>query len=402
MAEEIKKGSKTFIVKSTDIKIRELLDALCIIRDSILSFKKGKEYFIPVIAVQLRAILLDNRHDSKARLIDVAEYFSFPLDAYVFKNDQDLHNLRSSAGSELELLVDMNITVDKMHSNQKKESLLACLKESVVYYRNEEFSSKEIIEWYANQYGGAHYGKAFIKEFHEIQGVYFFNIDSLKLLLVKLAEIAFLSGLKLINYIASNSVFFILAIRDDPKSDVCIFDACYPGGPMRLNLFLSDKRTLILNLTDAVGRSFKVEGSILELDGKPKVINILVGNTNELFGYIKIRVDGREYAYFNCDFPIFFYSAWNQFGLTLNRSIDGEIQDYSFGMTAFGHSADMDGSKNTAYLFALCERWMRDETAKMDVFMPQSYALKPAGSNQFKYVGEFGHLTSLEFFSRSV
>jgi hypothetical protein len=154
------------VQKELGHRMLELLGSLQVIRDSLQLVRAGQVHQLIPVYGQLRAILRERRKGSRSLLLDLADelhhelrIFSMP-DVVVSPPPVTTGLLLHVGGPPFTLM--------RQLPAQEERNLKDLLDHRLVKYREDLYSVGDVIEFFANMAGGAHYSRNVRKDFAEL------------------------------------------------------------------------------------------------------------------------------------------------------------------------------------------------------------------------------------------
>jgi len=222
--EEIEKGFAN--------RFQEFIQSLQIINDSIQQFRSGKIHQIIPIYGQLRALLTEKSKKNTPLLFEIANEINASLDFYCMPDVDDFPGILREG--LLLHITGFPLSIKKELPKQISISLQDFLNHEIIFFNNKKYKVNEIISFFANKSGGAHYASKLPKDFAQLLSVGLNGQPILVNSLLQIAEIVYKIGIKILQKL-SNFESYILAFipKQTLQEPAYIVDNFYPEGSMR-------------------------------------------------------------------------------------------------------------------------------------------------------------------------
>lgn len=272
------------VPKPLGIRIQELLQSLQVIRDSLTSVRQGKLHQIIPVYGQLRPLLSEKSKGNSPLLLDMARKMGLNLDFYCMS---EAGNLPEDLKKGLLLhLAGFPTTLEQELPNQNSISIEKFLDYQIVAYSGRSYKTKDIIAFFANKAGGAHYSTYLPQDFAELLSFGLSGQPILVNALLQIAELIYRLGVKLIKSVADFKIHFLIFVpRQEIKESAYIFDSQY------------DKSQLIGMLAFA---QFKLDEKIWKANhpnASPSILNGFVSGYAEDSNLKRVKEKTRQLLY---------------------------------------------------------------------------------------------------------
>jgi hypothetical protein len=381
------------VEKPLGFLILELLQSLQVMRDSIGIVRHGGLHQVIPLSGQLRAVLLESRRDAHALLLEVAARLNASPTIFVMHGTDD--PLPPSVPEPEFIFSGFPMSVEREISTQTEIPLGGLPAHKVLFYEGKHYSFKEVVEFYANRSGGAHYSKSLPETFARLTQT---NIggfalgDALLRVMLQASEAVYAVGLDLIRKFTDFDLFVDLGIPK-PKAGGNILDAAYPDSPMRLTVSLGDEHELRARLHGLSGHDITVE--LAGIDWSiPHVLRISGRHADSLATRLSVSVDGgtlHSDAY--SPSPVFLASDIRSAESIWNGSLDGT----GAGMLLAVSEVLMVGRISQDELDQLTEYFAlenREPNRKVCLYPDSSVGRSPSGLGDVQMEGDVvvGHM----------
>lgn len=373
------------IPKPLGDRIQELIQALQVIRDSLEAVRQGRLHQIIPVYGQLRALLSEKSKGNDPLLLTIAAELGENLEFYCMpaagelpdelKKDLVLHLSGFPVGLEQEL------------SSQIKVSTESFLNQQMLIYNGRPYLVKEVIAFFANKAGGAHYSPDLPKDFAELMSFGLSGQPVLVNALLQIAEVTFRLGVKLLKSQADFEIHTLLYLpHQELKQPAYIIDNVYPDSSMRIfcraepGMKFSFGVTSIQGLGAIVGINRLIDWSV------PHHFTLSLVIENDLSTKLAIALDGETVAKLSPPYPLFVASDLFQYESYQNRSHEDPQAglDLAFiEMAMFGKKLPV---KERAQMFLYFENQRMKEDLRCMYFTKGQYGFAPPGTNDMQMI----------------
>lgn len=378
------------IEKTLGWRISELVQSLLVLRDAIYGCRNDMEHQLIPLSGQLRALLTDSsqKKPQEPLLFAVAKAMQKELRLYAMPDtDESKPPIMPSihiAGFPVSLVKEF-----PAHEEILLEDLL---KKKIVYINDKYWAVQEVIDWFANKAGGAHFDPKMPADFAQL-------LPLLKNPLLQLGEITLLIGHKFIKELADFEIHFLFAVPILPKEKVFLFDAQYSKNGMRISLLLDHLGKLELRLKDIQNNTIAVQ-SLQMLDwSEVSHIMIRVNIKEDLTTKIEIMFNGQVVAFHAISIPFFISSNIKDYNMFHNRAADGKEQSFEFGLAEMSMHGIIENQSSQARLLVYFDE-ERKKDRKCMIYKSKSYGHAGAGVNDLKMYGKVQMASSIQNYLR--
>ena len=319
------------ISKSTIDRIIKLFLSVLLIEDCRRMVVEGKRYHLISIYGQLRAILTDPTQEkkkgplllslSKLLEIDLNFFYSPVLEEYINKfNLQDLELCHIS----------LELSMDKMNSRHKEVSIEDFLVKDIFVFKEKKYNFEKIINNLSNKLGGSHYDPTIPKDIADLSNIHWGDIPVLDNYLLQFIDILVPVALKIPKIISDNEIWFAFTLFTYPVNEVVLLDISVPNRYSRILIVCQRDRCSIKTM-DLLGNHMKIDfDANLELE-KLTILSISHILKNTVESEITIYKNGDFLCRYNVP-PLLLYNEYYWCEIFMNKSIDGNAQDFEFGI----------------------------------------------------------------------
>lgn len=370
----------------------ELVRALQLIRDSLLHLRAGQVRHLASLSGQLRALLTDRSAKTEPLLLSVAEALGKPLHIYCMPGVND-PNFPAELKNDLVLHVSgFPITFSRQYPAQIETSFPDMLDREIVFFKGNRYTARTIIDWYANKAGGAHYATRIPEDFAALLSEGSLAAEPLANVLVQLGEATLESGHQLIKQVVDLEVHTVLVVPTQPDCNIAdmnfLFDAQYEGSPMRLSLLLNKRLMPSFYARGLQGVGVRVDADRLVDWSEPRYVQASLRIEDDLSTVLEIAVDGQRIGRARIEEPLFVLSDPLDYESFHNRAVDGQPQQFSFGVAEVvmvGRELDPASAANML-LYLLAKRTSPD--LHLILYAPGAYAHASKGTKNLQMSGD--------------
>lgn len=157
------------IPKPLGYRIQELIQSLQVIRDSLEAVRQGHLHqFIPLYG-QLRALLSEKRKGNQPLLLTIAKEIGMQLEIYAMPGVDDDKALPSELKKDLLLhLAGFPVSLHRELPGQCLITIEKFLDQKILIYEQKRYTPKDVIEFFANKAGGAHFSPDMDQDFTQL------------------------------------------------------------------------------------------------------------------------------------------------------------------------------------------------------------------------------------------
>ena len=367
--------------KSFGERVRELLQSLQVIRDSIGSVRKGNAYQLIPLYGQMRALLTEKASHNTPLLLDIGEALGDDLTVYAMPEMDDLPLKKEAlvvrmAGFPLEL--------ERSLPKQEKTTLPEFLDRSLVLYKGREYTSRDVIEWMANKAGGSHFARKVPRDYAELMSMNLLGLQMLPQALFQLGEVTLALGARILRRVCQFDLHILLMapIQSIKKAKV-IYEAIYPGSVMAMRIIVQPQMKISVRIDGIEGRGMTIFSQ--GLISWPGPNHILISNdlSTDLGSEIRITVNGAVNSLAKLSWPLFVPSDPAGYDRLWNKSKGTEEPGLIFGLGEIvmtgGETTPLQRAKMLLYFDN-----KREQAQHFLSFTPSSYGSAAPGTRDLQ------------------
>jgi hypothetical protein len=312
-------------------RIQELIQSLQVIRDSLEAVLQGKTHQIIPVYGQLRSLISEKSKNNHPLLLDIAKQVGFPLYFYCMVDADGLpEELKKNS---ILRFSGFPVTLQKEMPGQVQISIEKFLNHKIIIYKNISYSVKDIISFFANKAGGAHYSTDVPKDFMNLLSVSISGQPVLVNALLQIADIVYKLGVSLLKNQADFETHIVAYIPPQELKNPChIIDNKYPESHMKIFYRLDPKMKLCFGVTSIQGSTAIVNASCIIDWSKVNHFTFSFTIKNNLFTRMSIALEGEEIGELDIPHPLFVVNNLINYESYHNRSEKDENDGIEFGM----------------------------------------------------------------------
>jgi hypothetical protein len=377
----------TWVSKDFGDSMSELLQSLQVVRDSVHGIARGRAHQVIPLSGQLRALLLENRNDSRALLIHATRYLG--LSPTVFLMDGVDVGLPAGAPTPLFHLAGLPITMQKELPGQKEVALPDVAGLELIEFDGSRLSIKELIKFFANYSGGAHYSNRWPEPFARILGINVPPLGPMRNALLnamgQIGRVTYAIGLDAVRSASELDVFVDLALPEPGAGP--LIDAKYPDSPSRLTLYLTNDLHIGVELTGIDGSSMALRVNEQVDWSLPHIVHISVRHDDALATLLSLEIDdGQVQSMSTSEQPVFLPSTWHDYDVWLNSSAEQQARSSALAigqLAVVGRSTPWSLARVVMNVAASA----RDAERKVVIYGPSSTGKAGTGQSDFQNTG---------------
>lgn len=371
----------------------ELLRALQLVRDSITAIRAGRAYHLVSLSGQLRALLCERNPKADPLLIEVAKAMGRPLRVYCMPDVNDPALPESLLDGLLLHVAGFPISPRRQFPAQLEMSFSDLVQRNIVLYKERHYTIEDLIAWYANWAGGAHYSRNLPEDFAELLSVGVGGVAPIANALLQVGEATLAAGRDLLKSVVDLEIHFVVVVPKQRVGEVnYIFDAQYEGSAMRLSITLNARLMPGFFVSGLQGIAAMVESDRLIDWSSPRHLQASVRIEDDLTTVLEIVVDGERVGRGRVQEPVFVLSDPLDYELYHNRAVDSGPQNFSFGVVEAVMVASEPTPANQANLFLHFEARRKDPEVPLVFYAPESYGHAPRGTKDVAVTGNVRRL----------
>lgn len=381
------------IGKPLAVRMVELLRALQLIFDSILAVRTGRLQHLISLSGQLRALLTERSSKADPLLLELAKLLGKSLDIYCMP-DVDNPEFPESLRKNMVLHVTgFPITIRRQFAAQRKLSFSGFLDYQIIHFKGTRYTPRNLIEWYANWAGGAHYSRQLPEDFAALLSLNAMGFQPVANLLLQLGEATLSTGRDLLKSVVDLEIHTVIVVPAQKVSELTyLFDARFEGTSMRLSLALDKRLVPSFRAIGLQGITGTVQADRLIDWSAPRHLQASVTIDEDLTTLLELVIDGERVGRSRVPQPLFVLSDPMHYDSYHNRAVDGKEQDFSFGVievVMYGSEVPPVGRANLLLHF---EEKRNDPELPIIAYTPRSYGHAPRGTKNLSMTGLVKHL----------
>lgn len=374
------------IPKPLPHRILELIQSMLVLRDCIEEVKRGRPHHLIPIYGQLRALLVEKAKNNKSLLIDLASILNQALEVWCM-GPAGPEAVPMPEDWKANLLFNVSgfpVSLHQQLPGQKLVNFPQFLDHNILYYNNQHYKVADVIAFFANQAGGAHFATNIKKDFAEILTFNLNGQPALVHFLLQIADVTYELGLRLLKRLNDIEIHVAAIIAEqDIESDRYLFDTKYPNTPMRASIILRADKSIAFSVTGLDGVQVQVVTNRIIDYGKPHYFVFSHSFENNLDSELRILVDGETFGEVSFPRPVLFVNELPAHDTYHNRSFEMENSGAKWAMFSLAmtdpEASVTERSRVSVHFYDL----MADEEKSGVVYMPDGFShAGPGGTNQ--------------------
>ena len=360
--------------------------------DSLEAVRQGRLYQLIPLYGQLRALLTEKSKGNQPLLLTISEEIGMELNLYCMSDVED-KDLPSEFKQDLVLhLSGFPVAIEQELPGQHIIKLEDFLNREILFfkgreYREGKYSVEEIIRFFANRAGGAHFSPDLPKDFAQLLSFGLFGQPVLVRALIQIAEITYHLGLKLLRSLVEFEIHLLTFIPQQELSQTgYVFDNKYPDSHMRVFFCLDPGMrpkfgvTGIQGLTSIVGINRMIHWK------KPHHFILTLTINDRLCTKLKILLDGENVGKLTVRYPLFVVNNPLNYMSYYNRSYDNESAGLNVGFVEMIMFKKDLPPTEWAKLFSHFEELLSRKDLQCRYFVKGQSGYAPRGTNDMQWV----------------
>jgi hypothetical protein len=366
-------------------RVVELVQSLQVIRDSLDGVSKGRLHqFIPLYG-QLRALLSEKSKGNRPLLLDLAAEVGVNLELFCMPGI-DAPGLPDSIKDKLILhLSGLPVSVEQEHPNQRAVGINEFLDLKLVLYHGRTYTPRDIIAWFANKAGGAHYSPDLPNDFSELLS---FGLGGQPILinaLRQIAEATFRLGLLLLQREVDFETHLLVYVPPQSLDEPAyILDYRYSVAQMRIFCRMDPGMRLVFGVTSIQGTSAAVGVQRLMDWTKPHYFRLSSVLREDMSTTLSILADGENAAELAVPYPLFVSNNPANYHRYVNRSQESEVAGLRFGFVGMAMYGRALHFREQAELFRYFEEQLTTAEQSCVYFRPGQFGYAAPDAPELK------------------
>lgn len=300
------------------------------IGDSLEAVRLGKLHQIIPLYGQLRALLSEKSKGNRPLLLDIAKEIGFGLEVYCMADVGELpEELREGL---LLHLSGFPVTLEQELPSQSLVSVEGFLNQEILAYKERPYLAKDIITFFANKAGGAHYSPDLPQDFAQLLS---FGLSRQPLLvnaLLQMADMTYKLGVRLLKSQADFETHLLVFVPPQELTEAAyVFDNKYPDAHMRVFCRIEPGMKVAFGVTGIQGTTAVVGINRLIDWSTPHHFAVSLTFEERLSTRLSIAMDGEQASSLNVPHPLFVVNDPLHYHSYQNRSYEDENAGLSLG-----------------------------------------------------------------------
>jgi hypothetical protein len=230
---------------------------------------------------------------------------------------------------------------------QEERNLRELLDFKLITYGGKLYSVGDLIEFFANRTGGAHYSKALPRDFAELLSFGLGGQPVLVNALIQVAQATLDAGVRFIQAITNFDVHMSVVFEGGQVADpTCLFSLKYPDVPMQVSC-TAEQSALLARLTSIDNKSVQLRSSVVEWT-LPHLVTVAWRTQDDLSCSLSVAIDGEQVGRADVALPLFVSNAISDYEFSLHRSSSDESVGTALGVIEVMAFADQRSPLDSA------------------------------------------------------
>jgi hypothetical protein len=371
------------IRKPLGLRVQELIDSLQVMRDSLDAIRQGKGYQLLPLSGQLRALLYAKRKTNKPLLLDLADQLGRELQVYHMPGVEQ--PLPPELPTPVHRLAGFPFTLQQELPKQTACSLVELLDLKIVEHNGKSYTALDLIKFYANKAGGAHFAPAIESEYAELLSV---NFGQLQNALMQIGEVTLKQGARLLKELSDIEVHYILIIpNQELQQPAVIWDSRYLGTNMRFYCRVTPFRQLVFGMVSIDGVGVEVGAKKLVDLAQPTHFRFSVSLNEDLSTDLLLEANGERLNSIRVPRPLFVASDPVDYDTFVNRSHEDPNAGLKLGFVQIAMFAAGASTYGRARALLYFEEQTQNPEQKVIGFERGGYGSIPRGERDIQMTG---------------
>jgi hypothetical protein len=382
-------GSRPYreIGKPFALRTIELLRALQIVRDSLTAIREGRLYHLVTLSGQLRALVAERRH--KPLLMEIAKTLGRQLKVFCMPDVNDSAFPDDLQSQLLFHLAGFPFTLRQQYPAQQQFQFSQSLDREIVFFKGQKYTSRDLIRWYANWAGGSHYSPNLPEDFAQLLSLNASGVEPIANALVQIGEATLTAGRELIKSVVDLEIHALLIVPPQDAAETnYLFDSRFDNSPMRLTVSLNNLLIPRFHVCGLQGIAVRLDADRLIDWSAPRHLQACLRIEDDLATVLELYVDGARVGRMRVPEPLFVLSDPLYYDSYHNRAVDGEPQDFSFGVSQVMMFTSEVGPVHRANVQLFLESKRHDPNQPIMVYAKKSFAHAAPGTKHLTLIGD--------------
>lgn len=322
------------VPKPLEYRLGELVQSLLVIRDSLELLRVGHAHQVLPIAGQLRALMTDR--STTPLLESLAGALGSELQVWV---DGGLAGKRgpTTEGPVLFGMAGIMVTASPQFETQRRVPLQSALDGVVLHAEKTNYTARDVINFLANQAGGAHFSETFPKALGDVMSsVSVGGLPAPAAAVRQFGETALSLGRRFLRELTEVDFHLVLGVRSAKREGPAfLFDALRPEGHMRFFGRIAPNRALTFGVK-GIGGEFAATAQNITDWSRPHHVIFRYRLGDNLASELVIVVDGDVRLQIVPRQTIVALANRAEYEIWLNRSVDDPVASCEWALGAFG------------------------------------------------------------------
>ena len=364
-------------------RVFELSQSLRIIQDSVTLIKRGQEHQIIPLSGQLRSLLIDKHKTNKPLLLTVAKELKEELNFY------RMQKAEIPADGLVLTMSGFPVSLEQELPGQIMTGLEEFLSTEVISFGANLYSMRDIIEFYANKAGGAHYAADMPADLAQLLTMNFFGQPLIAHALLQFGEVVYKLGHRLFKKLVDTEIHLLLVIPEKVESVAYALDFRHASSPMRLSFKIHPSITPSFEVRGLAGNYSAVQIERVIDWNRPHHVILSIEIEEDLSTSLSMCVDGERIAKSTSPELIVAINDPSIYDLYINRSAEnpdsGLVMACAELLVYNVTQSVLDKAKNVVAFGEI----LLGEEIPCTYFSKDGYAHIGQGKKEFEYNGKY-------------
>jgi hypothetical protein len=269
---------------------------------------------------------------------------------------------------------------------QEERNLKDLLDHRLVKYREDLYSVGDVIEFFANMAGGAHYSRNVRKDFAELLTFGLGGQPFLTNALVQVAQATLEAGVRFIQAITNFDLHLSMVFEGGQVSvPTCLFRLKYPNLPMQISCHAL-QFMVRAHATSLDGKNIELSSSFVDWSS-PHLVSVNWRTQDDLSCSLSLRVDGELVGRSDIMLPLFISNAIQDYELLIHRSSTDEQIGTPLGLTEMMIFGDQRSALEAARTLTHLMDGVSDLSRKCVYYGTDGYGIAESGKADIQHKG---------------
>jgi len=371
------------VAKPFGNRIQELIQSIQVIRDSLEAVRQGKLHQLIPVYGQLRALSSEKSKGNHPLLLNIARELNLSLEFYCMPGAADL-----PAQLKKNLLLHVSgfpLTLEQELPAQTLITVEKFLNREIVVFKERPYLAKDIIAFFANKAGGAHYSPDLPQDFAQLLSFGLSGQPVLVNALLQMADVTYRLAVRLLKLQTDLEIHILIFVPpQDVKQPVYVIDNKYPDSPMRIFCRVEAGMKLSFGVISIQGIQAIVGINRLIDWSRPHHFTLSLVIEDDLSTQLVIASDGEKVAKLNVPHPLFVSNDPLQYRSYQNRSDEEPNAGLDFGLIEMAMFGKHLPPKEEAQMLLYFDQQLTKQNQRCVYFKKGQYGYAAPGTKDLQ------------------